>query len=100
MELITKAKQLLQSLYEHWEYTTNTLGIDKSLGTKFHYLAHCIHFMEIWQTPLGFITEQSVEAFHQTCTSVFNRYKSQKVLAGLKHAIHYLMLITSPTYHS
>ena len=67
-------------------------------GVKLHYFGHCIEYMEVWGIPIGYISEQSIEGFHQTCSMVMKRYNNQRGLLRMKYAIHQLILVTSPTY--
>lgn len=97
---IEEAAQLLYKFEKQWKYTAAILNIPISLGAKFHYLYHIIEWMRIWGIPIGYISEQSIEGFHQTFSMVYRRYTNQRGLLGIKYAVHQLMLVTSPTYQS
>ena len=92
------AERALKELDEVWQRTRQLFGIGSTLGTKYHYFRHCIDYMRIWRIGIGHISEQSIEHFHKTCTSVFNRYRNQRGLLRVKYGLHQLMLITSPLY--
>ena len=98
IEEIDKAKALVIELNKHWKRTVAILDISKTLGTKFHYLHHCVEYMYIWRFPIGYLSEQSIENYNQTYKAVFDRYKNQKGVLRLQYAIRQLLLITSPTY--
>ena len=95
----TKAEQILQQYYKHWQYTKRILNLDLSLGAKYHYLKHCVEYIHIWRIPLGYINEQSIEAFHKICSMVLQRYYNQRGILKIKYAMRQLMVITSPLYH-
>ena len=88
------AMNVLCEYEKQWIRTAQISGI----GTKYHYLYHCIEYMRIWRIPIGYINEQSIENFHKTCSRVFRRYKNQRGLLKIKYSMHQLMLITSPLY--
>ena len=78
----------------------NTLDINHSLGAKGHYLGHCLEYMELWRIPIGYVSEQSIEAMKKTYGDILNRYNNQRGLLKVKYSIRHLLLTTSPTYYS
>ena len=92
------ARRLLDDLDKRWTYMRSVVEYALSLGTKYHYLGHCVEYFEFWRLGLGFISEQSIENFHKTCSFVFRRYRNQRGLLRTKYSMHQLMLITSPLY--
>ena len=97
---IDEPEELLFKFDKQWECTAAILNIPVSLGAKFHHLYHIMEWMRIWGVPIGYLSEQSIEGFHQTYNNVHRRYTNQRGILGLKYAVHQLMLITSPTYQS
>ena len=93
-----KAEKLLQEYYDHWQYTKRILNLNTSLGAKGHYLQHCVEWMKLWNIPLGYVNEQSVEAFHKICSMVLRRYYNQRGILKVKYAMRQLMVITCPLY--
>ena len=94
------AQRLLDDLDRTWTYTRTVLGVTSSLGTKYHYLAHCVEYMRLWRILIGYISEQSIESYHKRCSMLFRRYRNQRGLLRIKYALRQLMLITSPLYQS
>ena len=94
------AEKVLIELDNAWTHTRNLYNIGLTLGTKYHYLRHCIEYMRIWSMGIGFISEQSIEHFHKVCTMVFRRYRNQRGSLRVKYGNHELMLRTSPLYQS
>ena len=99
-EYCEAADKVLIELDQTWRHTRNLFNISSTLGTKYHYLRHCIDYMRIWRMGIGYNSEQSIENFHKTCTMVFRRYRNQRGLLRVKYAIRQLMFITSPLYQS
>ena len=97
---IEKARKILEEFDKQWKYSAVILNVPISLGTKYHYLHHAIEFMEIWRIPIGYVSEQSIESFHKTCSMVFRRYVNQRGTLRIKYAIRQLFLITSPVYQN
>ena len=95
---IAKAEELLKTYDKHWQYINRILDLNISLGPKYHYLIHCIEYVKTWKIPLGFINEQSIEAFHKICDMVLNRYSNQRGLLHVKYSMRHLMVLTSPIY--
>ncbi len=95
---IEEAEKLLDKFHKQWLYSSKVLYIDQSLGAKYHYLCHCIQYVKLWRLPIGYISEQSIEAFHKTCSNVFNRYRTQRGVLRVKYSMQQLMFITSPLY--
>ena len=93
-----EVKELLREFEETWTFTKNILNISSGLGTKYHYLFHCVEYMVYWRLPIGYISEQSTECFHKTCSAVFRRYNNQRGCLRVKYSMHQLMVITSPSY--
>ena len=95
-----EAEKALKELDKAWTRTRNLFNISLTLGTKYHYLRHCIDYMRIWSLPIGYISEQSIENFHKTCSMVIRRYRNQRGLLRVKYAMQQLIFITSPLYQS
>ena len=95
-----EANRALLELDKTWKRTKNMFSITSSLGTKYHYLYHCIEYMRIWGLPIGYISEQSIENYHKTCSMILRRYRNQRGVLRIKCGIHQLLLKTSPLYQS
>ena len=85
-------------LFKQWKHTKNECFIYKTLGTKFHYYKHIDEFIDIWQFPIGYIHEQSVESYHKIYNQLRRRYLNQRGKLRVKFSIEQLFLITSPLY--
>ena len=75
---IQKAKQILHQYHNHWEYTKRILNMNMSLGKNYHYLCHTVEYISIWNIPIGFVSEQSVDTFHKICCMIWHRYYNQQ----------------------
>ena len=68
-----------------------------SLGRKEHYLLeHEMEQMELWQAPMGYGNEQSVEAMHPMNDDALEQCDSQLGATQIKGPVNYIMLETSP----
>ena len=47
------------------------------------YLCHALEYVKIWRFGIGYISEQSIEGYHQTCT--------QRGIQRIEYAIQRLM---------
>ena len=83
-----------------WQRIRNIFGISSTLGTKYHYLRHCIDYMRIWKLGICYLSKQSIENSLKTCTMVFWRHRNQRGLLRKKYAIHQFMFTTNPLYKS
>ena len=97
---IEQTRDALSKFEKQWMYTSQIMGIDTSLGAKYHYLSHCVAYMDLWKIPLGFLSEQSIEGANKVYGNILKRYKNQRGLLKIKYSMHQLLLITSPTYQS
>ena len=97
-EKIEEAEKLLKQFDKQWKYSSNILGINSSLGAKYHYLEHAVQYSKIWRFPIGYVSEQSIEGYHKTCSKVFSLYKTQRGIDRIRLAIQRLMFVTSPLY--
>ena len=70
---VEKAKNILAEFDEHWKYTSVILNVPLSRGAKYHYMQHVVDWMEVWSVPIGYVSEQSIEGFHKTCSMVYHR---------------------------
>ena len=52
------AEKALTDLDKVWQRTRNLYNINSTLGTKYHYLSHCVDYMRIWSMGIGYISEQ------------------------------------------
>ena len=96
--MIEKAEKLLADLIKQWIFSKRVLGIKRGLGAKLHYLGHALEYVRLWRIGIGYISEQSIEGYHQTCSRVFDLYKRQRGIARIQYAIQRLMFVTSPLY--
>ena len=58
-----------------------------NLGTKYHYLRHCVEYWRIWSLSIGYNSKQSIENYHKTCSMVFRRYRNQRGLLRINNAM-------------
>ena len=59
----------------------------KDLDRNLEYIKVCVFFeyynIKLWRIRIGYISEQSVEGYHKTCSMVFrNVYKPERVIKG------------------
>ena len=54
--------------------------------------------MQLWQTSIGYMNEESVEAWNQINNNVRRRYLNQREILRIKYMMIHLMILTSPEY--
>ena len=73
-----RSVEVWQDVRQTWIRTKQLFNISCSLGTKYHYLRHCVEYSRIWSLPIGYNSEQSIENYHKTCFMVFRKYRNQR----------------------
>ena len=80
--------ELLKEFEKSWTYTRTLFNITSNLGAKHHSLSDCVEYIKLWKIGIRYVSEQSIEGFHKTCSLAFSRYRNQRCLLRMKIALH------------
>ena len=98
----SECQQLLDSLPkldDVWKNMTKCIYFaDFTTPPKFHYVKEGIHFAVLWEMPLGWCCEESIESHHRLCNVERCKYLNQRGSLRVKFMMDKLTLITDPKF--
>ncbi len=97
-EECAKAQELLKKLHVHWLEAKSALKLQRNMPPKYHYLHHMVELMCLFNVPIGYFDDQSVEGYNKMCNNIRRCYLNQLGILKVKYGMRKLYLITAPKY--
>eukprot|EP01084_Bolivina_argentea_P314016 543874_1 len=98
-EECNRAKQLLTSLHNKWLNAKRKMGLKENMPPKYSYLHQYVEMMCLFQIPIGYFNDQSVEGYNKLFMRIMAAYLNQLGILKVKYPMMKLYLITSPKYY-